>query len=98
VQNFVHKGVPMRKTLRYAVCFAMFAERFGIPPVDLAEMVRLANQSINAWKRNDNKKENKYADKVKAIAEKYGCTVSYAGLVPWIGKAGQPESLLPCQS
>lgn len=82
----------MRKSLQFAIEFANFCQLFGIPPKELAQMIRLAEMSMSAYERNDTKKELKYAQQLEEIAHKYGCTTHWNGLYPSIQFNNQPMS------
>lgn len=87
--------IKLPAKLAGAVAFATFAQRWNIPPAELALMIAHAQRSKAAWERNDDAAEKRHAEAMEAVAGRCGLTVDWPGLWPMIGRPGQGEDTLP---
>ena len=82
----------LNQQLVFALRFAQFSTALGIPPEAVAQMIAHARASAKCYERGDDAGEQKHGGEVEAIADKHGCRVEWAGLIPSVNRKGDPTT------
>lgn len=80
----------LNKQLQFAVSFAKFAKNYSIEPLNLGELIALANaaHSAGTTEANGGKRADTARRAFEECATREGFTVSWDGLYPSLEKDG----------
>jgi len=92
--------VRISRRLRAAVGFARWSIRYGVDPLDLAQLRTLVDRRAKAWDRgNNDARESERSERamarldaqIAAMADRLGLALDWPGLYPTVRVIARPE-------